>query len=195
MKKNLTEHQKQLAGQKFNGGDPSLKKLQNYGQQLANDFNHLKIGDETNKSKILKKLFGKIGKNVRVYPPLRVDFGCNIYLGNHVLINQNCTFLDTNKIIIGDRVLIAPDVKFFTATHPIKASERFFIDKNHQLMIATSAKPIMIGNDVWIGGGSIIVPGVKIGNNVVVAAGSVVIHDVPDNVLVAGNPAKIKKSI
>lgn len=92
MKTNFIERQKQLAGKNFNGGDSQLKKLQNYGQQLANDFNNLKINDEKNKNKILKKLFGKIGENSHIYQPIRVDFGCNIYLGNNVLINQNCTF-------------------------------------------------------------------------------------------------------
>lgn len=189
----MTEKEKQAAGLSFDGANEELKKLHFRAQGLIRKLNEAPVDDEKTRKKIIEELFGRSGKNLRVYLPLRVDFGCNIYTGDNVLINQNCTFLDTNKITIGERVLIAPDVKIYTADHPVSAKERYYDIGGGDAYICTSSKPVEIGDDVWIGGGAIILPGVTIGSNVIVGAGSVVTKDVPNNVIVAGNPAKIVK--
>ena len=119
-----------------------------------------------------------------------VDYGCNISIGDNSFINMNCTLLDTNKIIIGVRTLLAPDVKIYTATHPKCGSERY-IKQGGKWVLTTLAKPVKIGDDVWIGGGTIILPGVTIGNNTIIGAGSVVTKDIPDNVIAVGNPCRI----
>lgn len=189
----MTEREKQTAGLPFDGACNELKNLHFRAQGLIRKLNEVPVDDDNARFEIIKELFGRAGKNLRVYLPLRVDFGCNIYTGDNVLINQNCTFLDTNKITIGERVLIAPDVKIYTATHPLNAKERYYETDDGCVHIQDMAKPVHIGNDVWIGGGTIILPGVTIGNNVIVGAGSVVTKDIPDNVIVAGNPARIIK--
>lgn len=191
----MTEREKQAVGLSFDGNSEELKNLHFHAQGLIRKLNEAPVGDEKTKKSIIEELFGRAGKNLRVYLPLRVDYGCNIYTGDNVLINQNCTFLDTNKITIGERVLIAPDVKIYTADHPIQAKDRYFDIGGGDAYICTSSKPVKIGDDVWIGGGAIILPDVTIGNNVIVGAGSVVTKDVPSNVIVAGNPAKIIKQL
>lgn len=191
----MTEKEKQAAGLSFDGANEELKKLHFRAQGLIRKLNETPVDDEKTRKAIIEELFGRSGKNLRVYLPLRVDFGCNIYTGDNVLINQNCTFLDTNKITIGERVLIAPDVKIYTADHPVSAKERYYDIGCDDAYICTSSKSVEIGDDVWIGGGAIILPGVTIGSNIVVGAGSVVTKDVPNNVIVAGNPAKIIKRL
>lgn len=189
----MNEREKQLAGIAYDGADRTLKEMQYRAQNLVKRLNDTPMEDEETRALLLKRLLGKVGANLRIFSPLRVDFGCNIETGDNVLINQNCTILDTNRVIIGDRVLIAPDVKIYAADHPTEGAQRCIDVGGGKARIVTVAKPVTIGSDVWIGGGAIILPGVTVGDNVVVGAGSVVCRDVPSNVIVAGNPAKIIK--
>lgn len=191
----MTEREKQLASLTYDGTDKELKELQYSAQNLVRELNNVPMENEERRREIQKRLFGRAGKNLRIYPPIHIDFGCNIFTGDNVFINQNCTFLDTNIITIGERVLIGPDVKIYAATHPINADQRYFNFANGAAHFVSFSKPVTIGDDVWIGGGSIILPGVTIGNNVVVAAGSVVTKSVKDNVVVGGNPAHIIKEL
>ena len=162
-------------------------------QGLLQKLNALPTEAESEKDELIRQLLGRAGKNLRLFLPFRVDCGCNIDVGNDVLINQNCTFLDLGGITLGDRVLIAPDVKIYSVTHPLCAKERCRPENDGTVRIKDIKKPVRIGNDVWIGGGVIILPGVTIGNNVIVGAGSVVTKNIPNDVIVAGNPAKIIK--
>nr|BFF40230.1 hypothetical protein BACY1_20350 [Tenacibaculum mesophilum] len=122
------------------------------------------------------------------------DYGENISIGENTFINTNCMFLDNNKITIGKNCLIAPYVQIYTATHPIKASDRI-INSNNTTHYLTSTKPVTIGDNVWIGGNSIIFPGVSIGNNVTIGAGSTVTKNIPSDVLAFGNPCEIRKKL
>lgn len=191
----MTERDKQLSGLNYDGADSELKAMQYRAQELVKELNSAPMQDENMRKEIQAKLFGRAGKNLRIYPPIHVDFGVNIFTGDNVFINQNCTFLDNNTITIGERVLIAPDVRMYAGDHPINGKDRYIDLGDGNARIVSSSKPVTIGDDVWIGGGSIILPGVTIGNNVVVGAGSVVTRDIPDNVVVAGNPAKIIKQL
>ena len=172
-----------------------LQRLHVRAQNLLKKLNGLSLENQKERCAVTDELFGRTGKNLRIYPPFRVDIGCNIFLGDNVLINQNCTFLDLGTITIGDRVLVAPDVKIYTATHPLTANERCRETFDGNAEIFNIVKPVTIGNDVWIGGGAIILPGVSIGNGAVVGAGSVVTKNIPENTVVAGNPAKVIKKL
>lgn len=137
--------------------------------------------------KALAELLPNAHPTAVVKPPFICDFGTEIFLSENVFVNCNCTFLDGADIRIGARTLVGPDVRIYTPNHPMDYLERRKpIDRY---------SPVTIGEDCWIGGGSVIRPGVTIGNRVVVAAGSVVVRDVPDDVLVAGNPAVIKRRL
>src|SRR5699024_8292915 len=146
-------------------------------------------------SELLNELLGKVGNQLWITPPFHVDYGCNIYFGNNCEVNMNCTFLDDNKIIIGDNVLIAPNVQIYTAYHPTHYLDRFTISENETFNFCkTQTAPVIIGKNVWIGGGTIILPGVTIGDNTVIGAGSVVTKDIPADTIAYGNPCKVHKA-
>jgi maltose O-acetyltransferase len=139
---------------------------------------------------------GARGENTQITAPFFIDYGKFIFLGNNCEINMNCVFLDCNHITIGDNALIAPGVHIYTVFHPVSAKERFHKSVNEDFSFAISkTSPVTIGNNVWVGGGSIILPGVIIGDNVTIGAGSVVTKSIPSNVLAYGNPCKIIKEI
>ena len=147
---------------------------------------------------MLKKLFNNIGKNVSVGLPFICDYGCNISIGSNVSINMNCTFVDCNKITIGNNVLIASNVQIYTATHPVELADRLTPNWNMEsgeYFCRTYALPVTIGDGCWIGGGVIILPGVTIGKGTVIGAGSVVTKDIPDNCVAVGNPCKVIRQI
>lgn len=173
--------------------DPSNKEfavIQQEGRKLALKLNSLPITRNKQRKRIIEKLLGYVGKETSIYSPFHVDLGKNITIGNWSLINQNCIFLDTGSITIGSRTLIGPDVKIYTAVHDINYHKRY--KKNSTgYEIQTTAKEVVIGDDVWIGGGSVILPGVHIGNGVVIGAGSVVVKNIPANCIAVGNPAKV----
>ena len=136
---------------------------------------------------ILRKLFGKLGKNPYIEPNLFCGFGFNIEAGDNFFANNNCVFVDPGKITFGDNVFIAPNCGFYTAHHPI--------DREMRNALLEYAKPITVGNDVWIGGNTVVLPGVTIGSNVVIGAGSVVTKDIPDNCDAYGNPCRVIRPI
>ncbi len=130
-----------------------------------------------------------------VQKPVRALYGVHTRFGNNVFVNSGCVFLDGGTITIGDRVLLAPDVKLYTGSHSLNARERWVLGEDGKYRLITRVAPITIGDDVWIGGDAVVLPGVRIGSNVIVAAGAVVDEDVPDNCVVAGVPAKIIKQL
>jgi maltose O-acetyltransferase len=182
-----TEKEKMLNGELYLGSDPELRKEFLNARRLTRLFNQTLETEVDKRTELLKELFGSTGENLFIEPTFRCDYGYNTYIGENFYANFDCVFLDVCEIRIGDNCFLAPGVHIYTATHPLNAKVR--------ITGLEYGKPVKIGHNVWIGGRSVINPGVTIGNNVVVASGSVVTKDVPDNVLVGGNPARIIKQI
>ena len=193
----MTEREKMLAGLLYDCGDSELLAQWHKAKDLIRSYNQIDSSNLEEKNAILTELLGGKGKNLWITAPFFVDYGNNIYFGNNCEVNMNCTFLDDNKIIIGDNALIAPNVQIYTAFHPLNAIDRFGEIKEDGTFefCKTQTAPVTIGDNVWIGGGVIILPGVTIGNNVVIGAGSVVTKDIPSNFLAFGNPCKVIKSL
>lgn len=177
-----SEKEKMLAGDLYNAADEELAKEREYARNLTFEFNHTKPSDKEKRQEILKQLIMAKG-SLHIEAPFNCDYGYNIEVGENFYANYGCIILDVNKVEIGDNVLLGPNVQVYTAAHPIDPMER--------LTGKEYAKSVVIGNNVWIGGGAIICPGVKIGDNTVIGAGSVVTKDIPDNVVAAGNPCGI----
>lgn len=191
----MTEQEKMLAGYLYDCGDKELLSQWHKAKDLVRDYNRTDSANTAEKERILNELLGGRGKNLWITAPFYVDYGNNIYFGDNCEVNMNCTFLDDNKIIIGHNALIAPNVQIYTAFHPTNASERFANSKEDGsfAFCKTQTAPVTIGDNVWIGGGAIIMPGVTIGNNVVIGAGSVVTKDIPDNSIAFGNPCRVRR--
>lgn len=184
---NSNEKSKRLYFKLYNNQDPQLMQEHAHVQYMLHKYNHIKPSKTKKRRKILEKILGKTPDCMTIEQPFWCDFGYNIYLGNHFYSNYNLTILDCNKVIIGDNCLIGPNVSIITVNHPHNRTDRI----NH----LEYAIPIIIGNDVWIGCGTIINPGVTIGDNVIIGSGSIVTRDIPSNSLAVGNPAKVIKML
>ena len=180
-----TEKEKMLAGEKYNILDPDLEAERQKTKELLRRLNLTESMPE--RQNILQQLFGHIGQNSIIEPPFYCAYGQNIHIGDHVFLNVLCTILDCNEVHIGHHVMIGPSVQIYTAAHMIQAEAR---NQGWE-----EAKPIMIEDNVWLGGGAILLPGVKIGRNAVVGAGAVVTRNVPANTVVVGNPARVIREI
>ncbi len=183
----MTEKEKMIAPELYNPNDEELTQLRYNARILTKKFNKTSIADTEERTDILKKLFGSTGNKIYIEPTFNCDYGCNIHVGENFYANYNCVILDVCKVTIGKNCLIAPQVGIYTATHPIKASER--------CLGLELGKPVTIGDNCWIGGNATINPGVTLGDNVVVASGAVVTKSFGDNVVIGGNPARILKTI
>ncbi|MBO9130550.1 maltose acetyltransferase domain-containing protein [Bacillus sp. 165] len=182
-----TEKQKMINGELYFASDPELVKEREAARKLTRAYNQTIETDYDTRTALLKQLFGSTGKNLYIEPAFRCDYGYNIYVGNNFYANFDCVVLDVCPVTIGENCFMGPGVHVYTATHPLDATER--------ISGAEYGKAVTIGDNVWIGGRAIINPGVTIGNNAVVASGAVVTKDVPDNVVVGGNPARIIKEL
>ncbi len=191
----MTEREKMLAGHLYDCGDTELLNQWHKAKDITRAYNNLPSRDVLEKERLLTELLGGRGKNLWITAPFYVDYGNNIYFGNNCEVNMNCVFLDCNTITIGDNALIAPNVQIYTVYHPNNAIERFGAPKEDGsfAFCKNIAKPVRIGNNTWIGGGAIILPGVTIGDNVVIGAGSIVTKDIPSNTIAFGNPCKVHK--
>lgn len=190
----MTEKEKMLNGDYYDSRDSELIKIYHKARRLLKEYNNLDSELIQERERILSELFDFKGTDVWIESPFFCDYGENISIGKNTFVNTNCMFLDNNKITIGENGLIAPYVQIYTANHPLKASERIIQTKNKSRYL-TSSKPVKIGDNVWIGGNTVIFPGITIGNNVTIGAGSIVTKDIPDNVLAYGNPCEVKKEI
>jgi maltose O-acetyltransferase len=180
-----TEKEKMLAGEIYNCLDSDLNAERQIVKELLRRYNLSEVGHE--RQTILQQLFGHIGQNLIIEPPFYCVYGKNITFGDFVYLNVLCTILDCNEVRIGDHVMIGPHVQIYTPAHELQAEAR-----NQGLEVA---KSIVIEDNVWIGGGAILLPGVRIGRNAVVGAGAVVSRSVPENTIVAGNPARVLREI
>ncbi len=180
-----TEKEKMIAGELYFANDPELVADRMFARSQSQIINQAESAEL--RSQLLKETFARTGKKIYMEPVINFDYGYNIFVGENFYANFNCTFLDVSTIEIGDNCMFAPNVQLYTATHPLHPVKR-----NSGLEYA---KPIKIGNNVWLGGGVIVTPGVTLGDNVVVGAGSVVTKSFPDNVVIAGNPARIIKTV
>lgn len=167
-------------------GEKLFKERQFAKLKLA-EFNNLQPDKIRERNQIIKELFGKTDGNFFIEPPFRCDYGYNIEIGKNFYSNYNLIILDCNKVIIGDNVMIAPNVGIYTAGHPVHP------EKRNELF--EYALPVNIGNNVWIGGHTVINPNVSIGDNTVIGAGSVITKDIPANVIAFGNPCKVHREI
>ncbi|AKG34819.1 maltose acetyltransferase domain-containing protein [Paenibacillus durus] len=182
-----SEKEKMLNGELYQAADPELVKDRLNARRLTRLYNQSLETDDEHRTELLRELFGSTGNHYYIEPSFRCDYGYNIHVGENFYANYDCVFLDVCEIRIGDNCFLAPGVHIYTATHPLEAQDR--------ISGAEFGKPVTIGHNVWIGGRAVINPGVKIGNNAVIASGAVVTKDVPDNVVVGGNPAKVIKQI
>ena len=182
-----TEKEKMLSGELYDGGDAQLVKEREHARRLTRLFNQTLETEYNERRSLLKSLFGAIGDQIYIEPTFRCDYGSNIYVGDNFYANFDCVILDVAEVRIGANCFMAPGVHIYTAGHPL--------DPDIRNSMLEYGYPITIGDNVWIGGRAVINPGVTIGNNVVVASGAIVTKDVPDNVVVGGNPARIIKHI
>lgn len=181
----MTEKEKMQAGMLYYAFDEQLVREREEAKMKTYDYNHTRPNELGKRTQILKSLLGTVGKQIYIEPSFKCDYGYNIHVGDNFYANFDCVMLDVCSIEIGDNCLLAPGVHIYTAEHPLEAKARISGDE--------SGKPVKIGHNVWIGGRSVINPGVTIGNNAVIASGSVVTKDVPDNALVGGVPARLIK--
>lgn len=181
-----TEKEKMIAGQLYDPRDMQLTAERLHARVLLKRLNSAGNDDRYEYTGILKDLFGT-EIDVHIEPPFFCDYGTNISLGKKVFMNFNCVILDVAPVTIGDFVLFGPAVQIYTALHPVNAAER--------RLGLESGNPIVIGDDVWIGGGAIVCPGVSIGARSVIGAGSVVTRDIPEDVFAAGNPCRVIRAL
>ncbi|WP_109474536.1 sugar O-acetyltransferase [Ornithinimicrobium cavernae] len=175
------------AGDLYSADDPRIDEGTYRATQLAVDYANAYVEDRDAARVVLGELLGEVGDGVEVRPPLWVDYGSNISIGEGTFVNYGLTALDVAPITIGRSCQIATHVQLLTPWHPVEPGPR-----RDGL---EAASPITIGDNVWIGGGAIVLPGVTIGDNAVVGAGSVVTRDVPGSVVVVGNPARVVKHL
>ena len=173
----MTEREKMLSGALYQAGAPELVRARRKAKELCRRFNLEAVRD-----RLLRELLGAAGEDVTIQPMFWCDYGCHIRMGSHIEINHNCVILDCAPVTFGDHVLIGPNCGFYTAGHPIEAAAR-----NAGLEFA---RPITVGDSVWIGGGVTVLPGVTIGSRAVIGGGSVVVHDIPEGVVAVGNPCR-----
>ncbi|WP_338841942.1 sugar O-acetyltransferase [Clostridium perfringens] len=185
----LKEIRERMYGQKlYYCNDEDLMKEQMKALELLYDFNQTRPSEQDKREKILKKMFAEIGDDCYIEPPFHANWGGkNVHFGNGVYANFNLTMVDDCDIFVGNNVLFGPNVTVSAGTHPIHPELR---SKQAQYNI-----PIHIGNNVWIGANSVILPGVNIGDNSVIGAGSIVTKDIPSNVIAVGNPCRVLREI
>jgi len=181
-----SERAKMLAGEMYDALDPELVIARNRARDLCQALNRTREDDAAERRRILIDLFSVGGDSVWMQPPFYCDYGSNIELGERVFFNFNCVVLDVCTVRIGSFTLLGPAVQIYTPMHPLDAALR----RREEY-----GKPVEIGADVWIGGGAIILPGVRIGDRAVIGAGSVVTREIPEATFAAGNPCRVIRNI
>lgn len=183
----MNQRERMLNGLPYKAWMDGLYQDRENCKQKIYEYNLIPPRERERAVRFLKELLGKTGENICIEAPFHCDYGWNIEVGENFFANYNLTILDVGKVTIGDNAQIAPNVSIYTAGHPVHPDSR---NSGYEYGI-----PITIGDNVWIGGNTVILPGVTIGNNVVIGAGSVVSKDLPDNVIAVGNPCRVIREI
>ena len=184
----MDEREKMARGLLYDANhNPDLIKERAACKDMCFAYNSLRPSDEEGKRKIAERLFGRIGRAFSVLAPFYCDYGKNIEVGKNFFANYNCMIIDVAKVTIGENCMMAPNVAIYTAGHPIHPAAR---NSAYEYGIE-----VTIGDNVWLGGNTVVVPGVHIGSNVVIGAGSVVTKDIPDWSVAVGNPCRVVKKI
>lgn len=183
----MTELEKMDAGLEYCFIDPEIAARKDEAVRKCIEFHRVPSWNQPEQQKAAEKLFGSVGTNVSIQPGFQCDFGRNIHVGDNFLTNYNVVILDIAKVTIGNDVMIGPNTLITTVGHPVSP-----LGRKKRMGIS---KPVTIGNNVWMGGNVTVLPGVTIGNNAIIAAGAVVTHDIPDNCVAGGIPAKVIKEI
>ena len=183
----MNAKERMKSGEIYFCDDEALMKEQMLCLEKLYDFNQTRPSEFEKCALLLKELLAEVGKNCYVEPPLHANWGCHTHFGNNVYANFNLTLVDDTDIFVGDSVMFGPNVTVATAGHPINPDLR--------RDVAQYNIPVHIGNNVWIGANSVILPGITIGDNSVIGAGSVVTKDIPANVVAVGNPCKVLREI
>ena len=181
-----TEYEKMLAGELYDASDKELMHMRVSARAVIHVYNQTPF-DKQHREMMLQRLLGKMGTNIDIQTPFFCDYGTHIEVGDNFFANFNCVFLDCNYIRIGNNVFLGPNVQIYAASHDVIAAER--------IKCLEHALPVTIGDNVWIGGGSIICAGITIGENTTIGAGSVVVKDIPANVVAAGNPCRVIRTL
>jgi maltose O-acetyltransferase len=179
--------ERMLAGDLYQADDPDLVREMERAQALTHRFNTTDPNDRAGRHALLRELLGGFGEGSEIRPPFHCDYGGHTFVGARTFINFGLVCLDVAQVIVGDDVQMGPNVQLLTATHPVEAEPR--------RAKWESAKPIVIGDNAWLGGGVIVGPGVTIGANSVIGAGAVVTRDIPPDVVAVGNPARVLRAV
>ncbi|WP_454042424.1 sugar O-acetyltransferase [Cellulosimicrobium sp. Marseille-Q8652] len=182
-----TNRERMLAGDLYIADDPENERLAKRAIRLADEYHRAVVADDASSRTILAELLGSLGDGAWIRPSLVVDYGENLHVGARTFVNANLTALDVAAITIGEDCQIGPNVQLLTPTHPVEPQPRR--DK------LEAARPITIGDNVWLGGGVVVCPGVTIGADTVVGAGAVVTRDLPAGVVAVGNPARVVRQV
>ena len=183
----MTISEKMQNGDLYLPSDDTLLERQRQCLEILYDFNTTRPSELQKRTEILRRLLAEIGNDCYIEPPLHANWGCHTHLGHHVYANFNLTLVDDGDIFIGNHVMFGPNVTIATAGHPVEPELR--------RKVAQFNIPVHIGNNVWIGAGAVILPGVHIGDNTVIGAGSIVTKDIPANVVALGNPCRVLREI
>ncbi len=183
----MTEKEKMLSGNLYDALNPILILERDAAKCKTFDYNNTHPSEKEKRRQIINELFGKTGENFVIEPSFQCDYGYNIHIGENFYANVGCVILDGALVTFGDNVLLGPNVNIYTAGHPLDIQQR--------ITGIEYAYPVTIGNNVWIGGNTTILPGVTIGNNTVIGAGSVVNKNIPANTVAVGVPCKVIRSI
>jgi maltose O-acetyltransferase len=183
----VTEREKMPAGELYLASDPELVAMRRRARRLTRLFNATTEEEPDRRRELLAELFGTVGPRAEIEPDFRCDYGCHIHAGDNLFLNFGCVILDCAEVRLGRDVFCGPGVQILTATHPLDPALRAAGPE--------SAKPIRVGDRVWIGGGAILLPGVSVGDGSTIGAGSVVTRDVPAGVVAAGNPCRVLRTL
>lgn len=182
-----TDKEKMLAGEPYDACCDTLVEDRNTAKEVLFEYNNLRPSDVERRTEIMKQFLGATGEKLLIEQPFYCDYGYNVRIGENFYSNMGCTILDEALVTFGNNVLLAPNVSIYTAGHPVNVAQR--------VAGVEYAYPVTVGNNVWIGGNVVILPGVTIGDNVIIGAGSVVTKSIPANTIAVGNPCKVLREL